>query len=168
MIVDTWLDYPDDESQAVEVFMQGCPFRCPSCQNEHLQPYKNSEKITYEQYNTLIIEHTKKIRTNKIVFVGGEPLYKESNNLKFIKTFLEDYSETYDVCIYTGYNIDYVEDTNIKGFTFIKTGQYIQGKNQEVFKTTKAMQFASTNQKLYDKNYNLLTENGKTKFKENN
>lgn len=165
MITDTWLDYPDDESQAVEVFMQGCPFNCKFCQNEHLQEYKNSEKITYEEYTEGITKHLKTTRTDKVVFVGGEPLFKANNNLLLIQQFLKDYGKKYGVCIYTGYN---AEEVNIKGFTFLKTGKYIQDKCQEVYKTSKAMQFASTNQKLYDKNYNLLTINGKIKFKENN
>lgn len=144
--------------------MQGCPFRCKLCQNEHLQKYKEVEKITYQEYKDLIVNKLEKIRTDKIVFVGGEPLFKDNNNLLFLEKFLNEYGSIYNICIYTGYS---VEDISLEGFSFLKTGQYIHEKNQEVYKTSQAMQFASSNQKLYDKNYNLLTVNGKLKFKEN-
>ena len=39
-ITSSWMDYPDSNSLAVEVFFSGCKFNCPSCQNKELQDRK--------------------------------------------------------------------------------------------------------------------------------
>lgn len=163
-ITATWHDYPDAESLAVEVFLQGCLFDCKFCQNKSLQIIKEG-KTSYENMVTPILTSCKRNRTDKIVFVGGEPLLEDNGNLEFIKRFLNDYKDAFNIMIYTGNNIDYVRSKNIKGFTFIKTGLYKHKLKQEPNKTDDYMIFASTNQELYDSNLNLLSINGIYKFK---
>lgn len=165
-ITSTWLDYPDIESIAVEVFMQGCSHACEFCQNKELQTFKNNTK-SYASLVAQIEQNLKKYRTNKIVFVGGEPLANENTNLSFIKRFLNDYGAVYDVCIYTGYNIEYVKKNKVAGFKYIKTGRYIPSLQKQVEKNEDYMQFASENQRLYSQELKLLTNKGKLNFKEN-
>ena len=71
----------------------------------------------------------------------------------------------YNIIVYTGYNIDRVYKNNINGFKFIKCGNYDSNLKQTPHKTDDYIQFASTNQKLYDKKLNLVSENGKYYFK---
>lgn len=164
-ITTTWLDYPDTESLAVEVFMQGCSHNCTFCQNKELQEFKNNTK-SYHQIVDGIKKELEKNRTNKIVFVGGEPLENKNTNLQFIKRFLNEYQDIYDVCIYTGYSIEYIQKHNVKGFKFLKTGKYLPERKMDVNKTEEYMQFASDNQRLFNHKLDLLTEKGKLNFKE--
>jgi len=163
-ITATWHDYPDAESLAVEVFLQGCLFNCKYCQNKSLQRIQKGN-IQYEDMVKPILLACKRNRTNKIVFVGGEPLLEENGNLDFINKFLKDYKDSFDIMIYTGNNIDYIKNKNINGFTFIKTGLYKHELKQETIKTDDYMIFASTNQELYDTNLKPLSINGVYKFK---
>lgn len=163
-ITATWHDYPDAESLAVEVFLQGCLFNCKCCQNESLQVVQKGT-TSYEDMVEPIIRSCTRNRTHKIVFVGGEPLLKTNDNLEFIKRFLKDYKEIFDVMIYTGNTIDYVKKQDVTGFKYIKVGLYAHELKQEPSKTDKQMTFASTNQELYDSNLNLLSFNGVYIFK---
>lgn len=70
------------------------------------------------------------------------------------------------VCIYTGYELDYVIENNVSGFTFLKTGVFDITKKQEPIKTNEFMRFASYNQKLYNSELQLITDGyGKYFFK---
>lgn len=158
----TWLDYPDTTNIAIEIFMIGCRHNCPSCSNPKLQSVDTPTK-TFEELYGKIQKALDKYRTNKIVLVGGEPLLQENNNHIFVKQLLE---KDHEVIIYTGYSMKYVKNLNLIGFTFLKCGKYIEKLKQESFKTEELMQFASSNQKLYDNNFNLLSTNGQYYFKE--
>ena len=161
----TWMDYPDNFSLAIIIYFVGCEHNCTNCHNIALQKYESSskkllinDKELYYYIKTLSDIH----RTNKIVFSGGDPLFKD--NLKGVKELLFNNKE-FNVCIYTGYSIDYIKDNEVKGFKFIKSGLYNENKKQNSKKTENALYLASTNQELYDENYNLISKNGIYYFK---
>ena len=164
-IIPTWMDYPDTENLAIEVFMGGCSTGCEFCQNKKLATIE-TPSVSFEKLSNKIIYACKKYRTDKIVFVGGEPLLQVNNNFNFVQGFLNAFQDVYETIIYTGYNIEYVIKNNLRGFTFIKTGKYIHELRQESEKTKDYMILASTNQAIYDQELNLLTQNGKLNFKE--
>jgi organic radical activating enzyme len=158
----SWIDYPDNKNPALVWYFYGCEHYCFNCQNETLQRTSIKEdKISLDEFISLSIDYAKKYKTNKIVLQGGDPLYK--NNIFFIKKFLEINKQTnmFDVCIYTGYDKSFVKENNIKYFSFLKTGKYIEELKQISEKTNDYISFASKNQKLYNKNCKLLSEEGK-------
>lgn len=156
----SFLDYPDNESEAVIVYFTGCSHGCPGCQNKNLQKYdKRVKKLDIFD----IIIQCNRVGTNKIVFSGGDPLYKE--NLKTTKMLLDGLKDSYDICIYTGFTVDKVKEMGIKGFKFLKCGKYDATTARKSSKTSKSMTFASPNQKLYDSNFKLLSKEGKYIFR---
>lgn len=161
----TWLDYPDNESLAIIVCMMGCEHKCPDCHNLLFQNFNYD--IGTKEYNiNEFINEIKNLsirnRTNKIVLSGGDVLHPK--NIEFTKEFLNRMKDDYQICIYTGYNIEYVKNNNVKGYTFIKCGLFNKNLYVKSDKTDDYIQFASTNQKLYDKDNILLSKNGRYYF----
>ncbi len=154
----TFVDYPSDEHNAILVFMTGCNHACMNCQNPQ---FKNPDnKLATETYLDSFLqvlgESVIKNRTNKVVLSGGDPL--ASFNLEFTKSFLKN--TEFDVCVYTGHDIEYVKQHDVTGFQFIKCGTYDETKSQMPEKTDDYLRFASTNQELFDEQYNKISKNG--------
>lgn len=161
----TFLDYPDDESLAIIVCMIGCDNKCKGCQNPELKDYNYLKGVTIYDNDDFIIElkkHAIRNKTNKIVLSGGDPL--SCFNIKSTKYILEKCGSELDICIYTGHDINYVKNNNVKGFKFIKCGYFDISNLQKSEKTDDYIQFASPNQELYDGDFNLLSKNGRYYF----
>lgn len=163
----TWMDYPTNEDSAIIVYFFGCSHGCPGCHNIQfsLKDKKESLFVNIEQFYSLLMEYSNKHRTNKVIFSGGDPLFKD--NIEFVKEFLNK-NTFFDVCVYTGHEIEYVVENNVKGFEYIKCGKF-QIENKRISgKTDEQFILASNNQKIYDKNCNLLTVDGILNFTERN
>lgn len=162
----TFIDYPDPESDALSIFFVGCEHRCKHCSNPDLQrvDYVGSIEVSLTSIIEQIYKDSKKYKTNKLCFMGGDPLY--TKNIEFVKKLLHLIHTDFDICIYTGYTKDYVIQHNLKGFRFLKCGCYDHNLKQISKKTDDNFQFASTNQKLYDSHFSLLSINGKYRFGE--
>jgi organic radical activating enzyme len=160
------MDYPDGESWAIEIYMCGCDFFCKECCNPALKNY-NYQENTHVYYVPNLVSKVKEVcrvnSTNKIVILGGDPLSKVNRN--FTKEFLIEMGMDYDICLYTGYTKVTVEELKIQGFTFVKCGTFCENLRQVSCKTEDYIQFASSNQALYDSNLNELSVNGKYYFK---
>lgn len=153
-ITSTFLEYPDNYSIATIIYFKGCDRNCLGCHNTNLKEYN----IISNNLINEIVSYCNRIKTNKIVLCGGDPLYIK--NLEETKNILYKLGNTYDICIYTGANIEEVKKLNLSCFKYIKCGifdnkQYIGSK-----KTDEYIQFATKNQKLYDSNLNLLSKDG--------
>lgn len=161
----TFIDYPDNYSYAVLIYFLGCSHNCIDCHNPEFKflNHSNAVEMNIDLFHDKLLLFCDKNKTNKIVFTGGDPLF--SNNREFIRLFLDRYSNIFDICIYTGYNIEQVKMFNIKGFKFIKVGNYEKDKSQQSFKNDDYLQLASINQEIYNENYILLTCNGVMNFK---
>ena len=151
-----WTDYPNNDGQCVLVFMHGCTHDCPGCQNVELQVVTG--------YNETISGLIKRInvacgvyRTNKVVLTGGDPLC--GVNLGVTSELLNRLQQ--DVMVYTGYDVDFVKESGIFGFTYLKCGLFDVNKMVATEISGDYMQFASTNQALYDGNWKKLTDNGR-------
>lgn len=162
----TFTDFPDSTSCSLIIYLLGCEHFCINCHNQDLQlvsENKNGHIVLHS--NTLsrnIIQKFKKDRFDNIIFSGGDPLY--GNNLQFVKNFCKENGHLINICIYTGYGIDYIKQNEIKGFRYIKCGKYEEHLKQEPYKNDYEMQLASSNQNFFDDSYNQLSENGKLKF----
>lgn len=161
---ETFLDYPDNVSEAICVVFLGCTHNCKGCQNPHLQNpnVKETDDILdiddENDFFDILDETSERVGTKKIVLTGGDPL--SPYNIQFTKNFLYMNNYDFDVCVYTGYDIDYVKENGISGFQFIKCGKFDLEHKQKSEKTDEKMVFASPNQKLYDKDFNLISKDG--------
>jgi anaerobic ribonucleoside-triphosphate reductase activating protein len=163
-ISSTFMDYPDDESTSLVVYFTGCEHNCPNCQNKQFQDkdYIESKEVTIEELYNFLFDLSYKYKTNKICFEGGDPLFK--SNIDFVKQFLNIYGNVFDITIYTGYDIYYVKENQIEGFEFIKVGKYKEELKQESIKTDDYFQLASTNQQIYNRDFNLVSQDGRMYF----
>ena len=162
----TWLDYPDNESLSLLVFFMGCERNCFNCHNPQFKNPKyerDTRVLNFKEFIEEIEKYSKLYQTDKIVFTGGDPL--SIYNLEFVMGYLK-VSQTYNknVCIYTAYDINYVKKNNIRGFTFLKCGKYIEELRQASIKTDESFQLASKNQTIYNSNFELLSHMGVLKF----
>lgn len=156
----SFIDYPNNNDICISMYFSGCDFSCVDCQNKELQDVKyfEAEKIHINKLIQLIKNDSKRWQTDKICLLGGDPLAKCNRN--FTKQLLNKIGKDYNFCIYTGYKIEKVLEFNINNFTLLKTGQYLKELKQESIKTDELFTLASTNQEIYDANFNLLTNNG--------
>jgi anaerobic ribonucleoside-triphosphate reductase activating protein len=68
------IDYPGYISAVV--FLQGCPWRCSYCHNQHLQTILQSESLPWEDVINLLKSRVNFVEA--VVFSGGEPLAQEA------------------------------------------------------------------------------------------
>lgn len=169
----TWLDYPDNESLSVILYVLGCDNNCLDCHNSDFKYKEGNNNTTIIKPVSIIADIVKQTVntyiTDKLVITGGDPLeefnVKEVKELLFLlHSYYYNINKKLDICIYTGKDIDYVKRLNLKYFTYIKCGNYRNWLKQESEKTNEYIQFASSNQKLYDSNFNLLSKNGRYYF----
>ena len=161
-IEESFIDYPDNKSIALCVIIPGCVNNCAGCQNPWFQSPNPApetvDELSIDELDKKLDKLCKLNNTNKIVLSGGDPL--SPYNIEYTKSFLEKYKEKYDICIYTGHNIDYVKENNVIGFKFIKCGKFDINNKRESDKTDEKMIFASPNQELYDDKLNLISKDG--------
>lgn len=165
----TFIDYPDDESEAILIYLLGCDNNCNGCQNPLFKDknYNVNTKLMYSIDLLLEIEKlSKRINSNKVVLSGGDPLSK--TNIEYVKNLLQfNITNKFDYMIYTGHDIEYVKTNFITNFKFIKCENYLPEHKQNSEKTDYYLKFASSNQKLFDANYNLISDNGIFYFNNN-
>lgn len=158
---ETWLDYPSPDGNAIMVFLCGCEHHCKGCHSPLLQQEYEYDESKEETLNR-IVEYAKRAGTNKLVFLGGDPLY--SKNLSLVTFLVNNLKNDFDICIFSGYNIEYVKKTGIKGVKFWKCGTFDIDNMRKSGKSDEEYVLASPNQNFYDEQYNLISENGILKF----
>lgn len=158
----SFLDYFDNFSHATVVYIMGCNNNCLKCQNKDFQnpTYSSSIKVNINEFKEYLQHFCNKYRTNKVVLLGGDPLF--SKNIEEVKEILLD--TRYNFVVYTGYDIEYVVKNNIKNFEFIKCGKYEEKYKQDSIKNDDFMILGSKNQKVYNKKYELISCDGMIKF----
>lgn len=164
---ETFLDYPSPDDSAVILFLPGCSHNCLGCQNPKLQELH--EEWTYEEEQE-ILQNLQRLcfrcDTNKIVLSGGDPLSPCNRNLTICICELLGKNPVYkyDICIYTGYDIEEVKKMELSGFEFIKCGKFDAHSMRESKKTDEYIQFVNETQNLFDKNFNQISKNGRYYF----
>lgn len=156
----SWQDYPSTMHQSIVIYMYGCDNGCEGCHNSTFtgEPGDNHVSVTVDELTEMIDRYVDKYKTNKVVLQGGDPL--ADINVKFTKQFVQENKDRYDICIFTGHEVDKVIDHGIHGFKFVKTGKYDQTKYQRSKKSITKMIYASTNQTLFDESLNQVSING--------
>ena len=162
-ISSTFLDYPDNSSLSIIIYLSGCSHNCKGCHSP-----KTQEKVPNypELENEILIKLEAAFnmyRTNKLVISGGNPL--DQHNLWLTKAICNHFNNKF-ICIYTGDLINDVKREGIKA-DFIKCGEYMEKYKQVSEKTNTYIQFASSNQELYsyyEGDYHLVSNNGRFLF----
>jgi len=161
----SFIDYPDNYSISVITFFVGCDNNCDGCHNEKLKDREYGSEdiktISTDEYLSLLYHYAKIFRTKNVVMTGGDPL--SIYNIDFVIETLSKNND-FNFCIYTGHDIKYVIDNKVRGFKFIKTGKFDYKLRQEPVKNDDKMVLASTNQMIYNENFELLTSNGVLAF----
>lgn len=161
----SFLDYPDNKSLSLTLYYTGCWGCCDDCQNKELQDPNYSIgtfMFTLDEIISKIKNECERLHDNKITLLGGDPLYP--TNINFTKELLKVLHNEYDICVYTGQSIDFVKKNNINYFKYLKCGWYDKNKGVLSEKTDEYFQLASTNQELYNSEFNLLSKNGRYYF----
>ena len=164
----SFIDFPENNTVSLNVYIPGCSHYCPECHNPELQDplYKDTGSKYYTPYDLYfyILSMSSGVPDNinfGVALMGGDPLYDD--NTDFVNEFLNINDKP--VIIYTGYNIiEAKRRLNTNKFTFLKCGLFKKALYVIPNKTNEYMQFASTNQELYDNNFNLLSYKGKYSF----
>jgi len=159
----SFLDYPTND-HCISIYFTGCGFNCKGCQNKSLQDPSYdvwAQDMTAKDILDKLGSEYKRHRTKKVCLLGGDPLYK--TNIDVTKQLLY-INKIFEFCLYTGYDLEFIKENNIKGFTYLKTGQYFDQYSQLSEKNDKYYQLSSTNQKIYDKDFTLLSKNGKMEY----
>lgn len=152
-IAETFLDYPDNKSLAIIVFLEGCSHNCKGCQSPSLQKPNQKDFISVGELTLKILDYSKRCGgTKKLVLSGGDPYYYGGE----CKDLIINLNQLgFEICVYTGYTIDKIKElyyNNVSlGPKYIKAGSYREdlrdlasGKNEYEFR------LASTNQRFYE------------------
>lgn len=159
----SFIDYPTEEL-CISVYYVGCDFRCEGCHNVALQEYgdNNTQLYSVEEFINVLKEYSGRLNNiNKVAMMGGDPL--ALRNRAFTYELLERAQE-FDFCLYTGYELEDLDQSRLVDtdtLEFIKTGIYDTANKCVSEKTSTYFQLASSNQKLYNGNLQLVSKQGK-------
>lgn len=131
---------PGDSTASVTIWFSGCNFRCKNCHNRKLWNRDFGTKYKPELVAKVVIATCNKLNLKSVVFIGGEPLQQNKEELLSLCKVLNDAG--LKIWIYTGYSLDQVDKDILKYVYTIKCGTYDESKKQDGFP-------ASSNQKVY-------------------
>ena len=164
----SFLDYPSVDGSCLSVYIIGCEHNCYGCSSPTLQNFnhmytENTIRVGEETLSEKILKDIYYLPTKQVSFMGGDPCHPYNIN-ELQKTINVLKKENIQIMVYTGYKIKHIKENNLIGFDFIKCGKYNGDLKKQSEKTDDYIQFASTNQKLYDKDLNLLSSKGRYYF----
>lgn len=134
------INNPMDDSPSFTIWFGGCTFNCPDCQNPDLQVFDKWDEWSVKELTNLILENYDRYNVNSVVFLGGEPLQQDKQELLLLCSNL--HSVGLKIWLYTGYDLELVDKEIIQYLHMIKCGRYIRELAQDGFP-------ASSNQKIY-------------------
>ena len=117
------------------VFLQGCNLRCPGCQNPRTWDINKGISVDVKDLAHHLRE---KCLNKKLTISGGEPLLQA----EALKELLEELKD-FDLCLYTGHELNEVPKEILKYLKYIKVGRFILEQ-----RTSTKPFVGSTNQKF--------------------
>lgn len=163
----TFQDFPDNSHEgAITIYLSGCDNNCAGCHNEELKNGILGDPYTVDNLILKIKElSTRYNGCDRIVLMGGDP-FAEINR-DFIISFLR--MSKFRTTIYTGNTLEELLLTDtvrqiIGKFEYLKVGRYIKDLHIFPEKTPKYFQLSSANQEIYNKDLELITNNGRLFF----
>lgn len=127
------------------LFLQGCNLRCKGCHNKSTWDIEKGKLIDSHELALILRE---RCINKELTISGGEPLLQADALIDLLEE-LKDF----DLCLYTGHQIEDVPDNILKYLKYIKVGPFI-----DELKTTTKPFVGSKNQEFME-----VSKNGKTK-----
>ena len=119
------------------LFLQGCDLQCIGCQNKSTWDLTKGIK---KDIKVLAQELREKCFNKKLTISGGEPLMQAGA----LRELLEELKD-FDLCLYTGHELNEVPQSILSYLKYIKVGRFVQ----ELRTTTKPF-VGSSNQKFME------------------
>ena len=119
------------------LFLQGCNLRCPGCQNPSTWDINKGTLIDVKELADIL---RIKCINKKLTISGGEPLLQTESLLELLEE-LKDF----DLCLYTGHELDEVPQEILRYLKYIKVGSF-----KKKLKTTLKPFVGSTNQEFME------------------
>lgn len=117
------------------VFLQGCNIRCPGCHNKSTWPLDKGTVMEVSDLAQLLREQA---INKKVTISGGEPLLQKDAVLELLKELSD-----FDICLYTGRELEDVPEEMLKYLRYVKVGRFILEQ-----RTSTQPFVGSTNQKF--------------------
>ena len=135
-----WIDSSCDDGPGVRsvLFLQGCRKNCKGCHNHQIQKHG---KGTMMNIANLIEFIDKKCCNKRITISGGEPL-EQLESLEILVEKLKDAG--YEICVYTGWELQFVPKSLLRKIDFIKTGEFVSD-----LRDSNIQYVGSSNQHMY-------------------
>ena len=99
------------------IFLQGCNMRCPGCHNKTTWNINKGSEIEVKELAKIIREIC---FNKKLTISGGEPLLQKEALLELFKE-LKDF----DLCLYTGHEMEDIPEELLKYLKYAKVGRFI-------------------------------------------
>lgn len=144
-----WHNNSCDDGPGVRsvLFLQECSRNCGGCHNAGINEHGKGTMVPIED---LMVFIESRCCNKKITISGGEPL-EQANSLKILIQRLKE--KGYNVCVYTGWEIERVPEHILRFVDYIKTGSYAMDlKNSDI-------QYAgSSNQRMFSVDHGNIRE----------
>ena len=122
------------------VFLQGCDLRCPGCHNQRTWDMEKGVEMEVSELSSVIREAC---LNKKLTISGGEPLLQK----EALEELLESLSD-FDLCLYTGHELEDVPNSILRYLKYIKVGRFVLEK-----RTSTQPFIGSTNQRFMRVNH---------------
>ena len=119
------------------IFLQGCHIKCEGCHNQ--STWDKDCGIKYDA-KELVDEIEAKAKNRKVTITGGEPFFQTEAVMELVRR-LHGYG--FDLCLYTGSNLNEVPQEILQYLKYIKVGKY-----KQALRTTTMPYIGSTNQEF--------------------
>jgi len=129
------------------IFAQGCPHRCPHCQNPETWDANAGKEFSVKQVSRMLRQHRKPKRG--ITFSGGEP-FAQAGELAEIAMAARQLG--WDVVTYTGFTYEQLIESNDSGIMALLSASdiLIDGKYVHELRALSLQFRGSSNQRVID------------------
>ena len=144
-----WRDSSCDDGPGMRsvLFLQGCRKNCKGCHNKQIQEHG---KGTMKDMDELVQFIEENCCNKKITISGGEPL-EQMDSLEVLLGELR--KRNYDICVYTGWELENIPKRILNLVDYIKTGGFVSE-----LRSSYLQYVGSTNQHLFSLKGNRLQE----------
>lgn len=121
-----WLAGSFDDGPMVRtvLFLQGCSRGCPGCHNAKTHAHGGGTLCSVAE---IVAEAKRLCRNRHITISGGEPL-EQLPALRHLLRAL--HAEGFDICLYTGWDMERVPQDLLPYLSYLKTGHFIADLRQ--------------------------------------
>lgn len=144
-----WCENSCDDGPGVRsvLFLQGCSKNCKGCHNAGIKEHGKGTMISIDELFMFIESHC---CNKKITISGGEPL-EQLDSLEILIRKLR--AKGYNVCVYTGWEMEKVPLNILELVDYIKTGEFVSDlKDMEI------QYVGSSNQHLFSVKHGNVKE----------